>query len=162
VSKIAVSRLYTGSSTPSALTTITFDPEEGPFAYTSPSLPKNARLSFTFTGDADTLAATGNMYIKVKARTALSASTYRFKKGKSTTLTASVAPTTATGKIAFERYAGGWWWSIGTRSLVGGKAKMSYKPSRTGKYKIRARYVPASGSTNVASTSSSKTLTVVR
>lgn len=136
VSKIGVSRLYAGTSTPSALTTITFDPDEGPFEYLSPSLNRNAKLTFSYAGDADTLATTGSINIKVKARTSLSASRYRFKKGRTTTLRATVSPTTATGKVVFERYSGGWWWSIGTRTLSGGKAAMSYKPRRTGTYKI--------------------------
>jgi len=161
-SKIAVSRLYAGSSMPSALTTITYDPEEGVFDYMSPTLSRTAKLIFTFAGDADTLPTTGSILVRVRAKTTLTSSSYTFKRGKTVTLTAAVAPTSATGKVVFERYSGGWWWSIGTRNLAAGKAKLYYKPSSTGTYKIRARYVPGAGATNVTSTSSSRTLKVTR
>ena len=157
---VAVSRLYSGSSTPSALTTITFDPEDGTFEYLAPGMTRTGRLTFRFAGDENTLAAQGSVVIKVRASTSLSASRYRFKRGRTTTLRASVAPTSATGKVVFERYSGGWWYSIGTRTLVGGKASLSYKPSRTGTYKVRARYVPGPGATNATSNSSSRTLKV--
>jgi len=161
-SKIAVSRLYAGSSTPSALTTITYDPEEGAFDYMSPALTKTAKLIFTYAGDSDTLSTVGSITIKVRAKTTLTSSSYNFKKGKTVTLTAAVAPTTATGKVVFERYAGGWWWSIGTRNLVAGKAKLSYRPSSAGTYKIRARYLPGTGATNATSNSSTRTLKVTK
>jgi len=159
-SAVSVSRTLAGSSTPSSLAGTVYDPEEGPFYYTTPGLPRTAKITFKFAGDADTLPTTGGVTIKVKARTTLSASRTTFKKGKTTTLTAYVAPSTATGKVVFERYVGGRWYSIGTRTLSGGKASMSYKPSKTGTYKIRARYVAASNSTNVASNSSTRTLKV--
>ncbi len=160
--EVAVSRLYSGSSTPSALTTISFDPEEGSFEYLAPSMTRSGRLTFRVAGDENTLATQGTISIKVRASTSLSASSYRFKRGRTTTLRASVTPTSATGKVVFERYSGGWWYSIGTRPLVGGKASVSYKPSRTGTYKVRARYVPGPGATNVTSTSSTRTLKVTR
>ncbi len=160
--EIAVSRQYAGSSSSSALTTIVFDPDDESFSYLSPGLSRNAKLTFSFAGDNNTLAARSSINVKIRARTLLSASSYRFKKGRRTTLRASVGPTSATGKVVFERYSRGWWYSIGTRTLVAGKASVSYKPSRTGTYKIRARYVPGTGATNAASYSSARTLKVVR
>ena len=123
-------------------------------------MTRTGTLTFRFAGDKNTLAAQGSMVVKIRARTTITASRTRFKRGRTTTLTAAVAPTTATGKVVFERYSGGWWYSMGTRTLVGGKATLSYKPSRAGTYKVRARYVPGPGATNAASNSSYRTLKV--
>lgn len=161
-SDLSVTRLYAGASAPSKLSTATYDPDEGPFLYMTPRLTKNAKLTFSFAGDKDTLPASASTTIKVKARTTLSPSRTRFSRGKTTTLRSYVAPSTAKGKVVFERYRSGSWRSIGSRTVVGGKASMSYKPRRAGTYKIRARFVAASGSTNVSSTSAIRKLTVTR
>ena len=105
------------------------------------------------------LPTASTLDVKVKAATSLKSSSYSFKKGKTVTLTGSVAPVTATGTIVFERYSGGWR-TIGSKTVSGGKATLSYKPKRAGTYKLRARYVPKTGSTNVGNTSASKTLRV--
>jgi len=159
---LAVSRLWKGSSVPTTLKPITFDPEDETFEYLAPAMNRTAKLTFSFAGDENTLAAKGSVEIKIRARTTLTASDYRFKKGKTVTLTAAVTPSTTPGTVVFERYSGGWWYSIGTRTLSSGKAKMSYKPRSSGTYKLRARYVPGSKATNSAGTSSMRTLKVTR
>ena len=68
-------------------------PEDESFSYLSPGLSRNAKLTFSFAGNDDTLATRGSISVKIRARTLLYASSYRFKRGRATTLRASVGPT---------------------------------------------------------------------
>ena len=71
---LAVSRLDAGSSTPSTLTTISFDPEDETFEYLTPSMTRTGTLTFRFAGDENTLPAQGSVAIKIRANTTIAAS----------------------------------------------------------------------------------------
>lgn len=122
-------------------------------------MTRNATLRMTYSGDKYTLAATKDISVKVAAKVKLAKSASTIKRGKKVTLTATVSPKDSGGKVVFERYSGGRWKTIATKSVVAGKAVYKYK-APLGKNTLRARTVGSS--INASGKSSKITVKVVK
>jgi hypothetical protein len=154
-----------GSSTETLVATTTATPFDGQLVFELP-LMSTYRTNTYFRIHVDaTDSSTGadqTVMLGVRAPVSIKASSTKVAKGKSVTLSASVAPgTTAGGKVVFERASGKKWIAIATKTLgaAGSKstASTSWKPG-AGKYKVRARYL--GGTYNVTNSSGAVTITV--
>ena len=155
---VRITRQYAGESAAVTIATVNVD-DEGAFSATLAGLRKNATIRLSYSGDANTLPASATLYAKVKAKVTLKRSASKVRRGKAVTLSATVSPSDTDGKVVFERYSGGRWKTIATRSLAGGKAAYKYKAA-LGTNKLRARTI---GSTrNAAGKSSTVIVRVVR
>lgn len=155
---VKITRQYAGESAVVSVATVPID-DEGTFSAPLSGLRKNATIRLTYSGDADTLPVSTTLNAKVKAKVSLKRSASKIKRGKRVTLKATVSPGDTNGKVVFERYSGGRWKAIATRTLGGGTALYKYK-APLGTNKLRARTV---GSTrNAAGKSSVVVVKVVR
>lgn len=119
-------------------------------------LKKNTRLTVVFQGDRRTLRTTQTVSLRVRAAARVTPSATKVTVGKRVTLRATVAPTTSPGKVVFERYSGGRWRAIATKTLVAGKASTTFRPAK-GSTKVRVRFL--GGPVNAAKTSATRTIT---
>lgn len=129
---------------------VTFDGDAGFFRATVPYLRSNIKLRFVYSGDSTSLGCTANASIKVAARVGVRVSATRIRRGAAITVEAATTPSTATGKLVFERYYRNRWVAITSRTLVSGSARMSYRPP-VGALLIRAHYLGSAA--HVGSTS---------
>lgn len=156
--ELTVSRRYAGQTTWANLGKADFLSPTMFEALLNP-MTRNATLRMTYSGDKYTLAATRDISVKVAAKVKLARSASTIKRGKTVTLTATVSPKDTGGKVVFERYTGGRWKAIATKSVVAGKAVYKYK-APLGKNTLRAR---TTGSTiNAPGKSSKITVKVVK
>jgi len=155
---IKVTRQYAGETAVNTVATVSLD-EDGFFSAKLSGLKKNATIRLMYSGDSETLQTSKTLYAKVAAKVSLKSSSYKIKRGKRVTLTATLQPADTNGKVVFERYTNGYWKQIATRTIYSGKATYSYK-APLGTTKIRAR---TTGSTkNVAGKSSTIKVKVVK
>lgn len=154
---VKVTRQYAGEGTVSTVANAKVADSE--FYAALNGLKKNATIKLEYSGDANTLAATKTLYVKTAAKVALTRSAYRVKKGKYVTLTATLKPADTNGSVVFERYTGGRWKKIATKTISGGKAAYKYK-APLGTNKFRARTI--NSTRNAAGKSSTVTVKVVR
>jgi len=155
---VKVTRQYAGESAVVTVATVKVT-EDGLFFAKLTGLKKNATVRLYYSGDAETLPASMTLYARVSAKVALKSSASKIKRGKTVTLSATVLPSDTNGSVRFERYSGGRWKILTTRTLVGGKAAYRYK-APLGTNKLRARTI---GSTrNSWGKSSTITVKVVK
>jgi hypothetical protein len=118
-------------------------------------LKKNTVITVVFTGDKNTLYSTASKILRVRASVGLRSSATRVALGKKVTLTTTLAPAGTRGRVAFQRYRKGAWRTFSTKTLSGGKAKVSFKPVK-GTNKVRVKYL--GGTVNAAKTSRTVTI----
>jgi len=121
------------------------------------NLPANTSLRMHLEPREGWLSADRVRKIKVRAKTAFSASATKVKPGKTITLSASVMPTaTAGSQVTFEYLSPmtGDWTGLSTQTLVdsgtAARASTTWKPSR-GTHLVRYRFL--GGPSNIATTS---------
>jgi hypothetical protein len=160
---IVVSGVPDGSTTSTVLAHATVVPDPdidafGEFATTVKGLKKNTTLTVKFADTDANLQSQQVLHVNVAASVALKSSASSIKKGGKVTLTATVLPADAGGKVVFEYLKSGHWTAVGAQRTVGsnGLATATWAVPK-GKWSVRARFT--GGVANTAATSALKTIT---